>query len=356
MRALELHDFDPGAPVAGRVRCVDRDPGAPGPGRVRVRMIAAPVHPSDINWIEGTYHEAVRRSIWNHGASSLAFDPDRTRLLPEPPYTLGVEGVGVVESAGDGLLAHRLVGKRVAVSADGEGTWQEVTVVDAKRALPVPASISDEQAAMLFVNPLTAHVLVHEVLRVKRGEHVLVTAAGSALGRMVIRMGKKTGFRTIAVVRSGARKDELRSLGADDVIATDTDDVRARVHAITRGRGVPYALDCVGGELAGDVVRSLTLGGHAVLYGTLSKSPIALSPRDLMMPVARVSGFFLPSYLARVSLLTKLRVLRAVVSGIESGLLASELGPVLPLDRYEEALSLAASPGRTGKVLFRIGG
>lgn len=351
MKALELSEFGRGA--AG-VRRVDRDPGEPGRGRVRVRMIAAPVHPSDMNWVEGTYHDAVRRTIWNLDEKTLAFDPERTRPLPEPPYTLGVEGVGVVESAGEGLLAHRLVGKRVSVSADGEGTWQEVTVVDAKRALPVPASLSDEQAAMLFVNPLTAHVLVHEVLRVKRGEHVLVTAAASALGRMIIRMGRAHGFRTIAVVRRRAQEAELRALGAAAVIVTDEEDMRARVHTVTAGRGVPYALDCVGGALGGDVIRCLTLSGHAVLYGTLSKEPITLAPRDLMMPVARVSGFFLPSWLARVSLFTKLRVLRAVVSGIESGLLASEVSETFAIDAYEDALRAATTPGRTGKVLFRF--
>jgi NADPH:quinone reductase len=336
------------------VRLVDRDPGAPGPGRVRVRMIASPVHPSDMNWIEGTYHDAVRRSIWNRGTTPLAFDPDRARILPEPPFTLGVEGVGVVEAVGEGLLARRLLGKRVSVSADGEGTWRDVTIVDAKRALPVPASLPDEQAAMLFVNPLTAHVLVHEVLRVERAGRVLVTAAGSALGRMVIRLGKARGFRTIAVVRRSERAHELLALGAEAVIATEEEDLRERVFGLTKGRGVPYALDCVGGELGTSVIQCLTLGGHAVLYGTLSQTPISISPRDLMMPVSRVSGFFLPNWLSRISLFTKLRVLRAVVAGIESGLLASELGPTFPIDRYEEAIVEATRPGRTGKVTFRF--
>lgn len=354
MKALELSEFGRG--VNG-VRLVDRDPGAPSAGRVRVRMLAAPVHPSDMNWVEGTYHEAARRTIWNHGREDLAFDPDRTRSLPSPPYTLGVEGVGVVESAGGGLLAKRLVGKRVAVSADGEGTWQGVTIVDAKRALPVPASLPNEQAAMLFVNPLTAYVMVNEVLGVARGERVLVTAAGSALGRMVLRMARAKGFRVIAVVRRRAGAAELTALGAEAVIATEDvgdDGVRARVHAITSGRGVEHALDCVGGATGEAAIRCLTTGGHAVLYGTLAREPITLSPRDLMMPASRVSGFFLPAYLARVSLLTKLRVLRAVVAGIESGVLASEIGETFPLDRYEDALRKANEAGRGGKVLFRM--
>lgn len=354
MKALELQSFGHGADP---VRLVDRDPGPPGPGRVRVRMLAAPVHPSDMNWVEGTYHDAVRRTIWNLGADSLAFDEERARVLPEPPYVLGVEGVGVVESAGEGLLARRLVGKRVALSADGEGTWREVTTVDAKRALPVPKSLSDEQASMLFVNPLTAHAMVHEVLGVKRGATVLVTAAGSALGRMVIRMGVERGFRTLAVVRREESRDELLALGASSVVTVgdgDFDRMRTEVHRATDGRGVRHALDCVGGPLGSAVLRCLGTGGHAVLYGTLGRAPIELSVRDLMMPVARVSGFFLPTWLAQQSLFTKLRVLRAVSAGIERGTLASSIAARFPLDRYADAIAAATSAAHTGKVVFRF--
>jgi NADPH2:quinone reductase len=356
MNALELQAFGPGTAT---IKLVDRGPNtdaAIAPGRVRVRMIAAPVHPSDVNWIEGTYHAAVRRTIWNHDAARLAFDPAGERPLPDPPFTLGVEGVGVVEAAGKGFLARRLVGKRVAVSADGDGTWQSVTTIDAKRALVVPRSLPDEQAAMLFVNPLTAHVMIHEILGVRRGESVLVTAAGSALGRMVIRLGQAEGFRTIAVVRREEQAAELRALGATAAIAiADGEAARlpSEVHRVTEGRGVAHALDCVGGELGTHVIRCLTLGGHVVLYGTLGRAPIELSVRDLMMPVARISGFFLPNWLAQQSLFTKLRVLRAVVRGIESGLLASEIAASFPLDRYEEAIALATRPGHTGKVLLR---
>ena len=233
----------------------------------------------------------------------------------------------------------------------GERQWKHLL------ALPVPRSLPDEQAAMLFVNPLTAHVLTHEVLRVRRGATVLVTAAGSALGRMIIRLGRARGFQTIAVVRREAQAAELRALGADWSIAVSSDNsdmLRAEVHQITAGRGVPYALDCVGGELGTSVIRCLTLGGHAVLYGTLGRAPITLSVRDLMMPAARISGFFLPSWLAQQSLITKIRVLRAVVGGIERGLLSSDIAATFPLESYEEAISLATRPGHTGKVLFRF--
>ena len=73
----------------------------------------APVNPSDFNYINGTYERAFARMIWNRGVerpTGPAGDP-----APAPPYSLGVEGVGIVEASGGGLLARRLVGKRVAM-------------------------------------------------------------------------------------------------------------------------------------------------------------------------------------------------------------------------------------------------
>ena len=250
----------------------------PGPGQVLVRMLLSPVNPSDLNFVHGTYHSALERIIWNQrrpaGDARVYYDPAHTSPCPLPPYALGGEGVGIVEACGPGLLAGRLRGKRVAIAGGPpNGTWQEFTLADAKRVVVVPPSVPDEQAAMFFVNPITACVLVREVLRVQRGEWVLLTAAGSALGRSVVRLGRRDGYRTICVVRSGANAGSLTALGADAVIETNRQELTAEVARLTGDRGVHHALDCVGGELAGNVVRCLGLGGRLVIYGTLGNSP-----------------------------------------------------------------------------------
>ncbi|MGD8825926.1 MAG: alcohol dehydrogenase catalytic domain-containing protein, partial [Myxococcales bacterium] len=174
----------------------------PAPGQVRVRMHMAPVNPSDFNYIDGTYERALARMIWNRGQMQPSPSPGAERFAT-PPYALGVEGVGVVEEAGGGLLAKRLVGKRVAVvSGPPHGTWQEQTLIDAKRAFPVPKGLSDAQACSFFVNPLTALILVRHQLEIARGALVLQTAAGSALAQMVRNLGREDGFEVINVVRS----------------------------------------------------------------------------------------------------------------------------------------------------------
>jgi NADPH:quinone reductase len=355
---------------SARIRAYTQDPGdirvedvevpEPGPGQVRVRMLLSPVNPSDLNFVRGTYFEALERIIWNQGQARAGgrayFDPGRSNACPEPPYALGGEGVGIVDACGPGFLARRLRGRRVAVAGGPpNGTWQEYTVVDAKRAVTVHEAIPDEQAAMYFVNPITAYVLIREVLAVPRGGWVLLTAAGSALGKSVVRMSRRDDFRTICVVRSAAHTAELTALGADAVIETDRSDLVAEVAAITAGRGVGGALDCVGGRLAGEVVRTLGLDGRMVVYGTLADSPLEIPARDLMMPGTHVSGFLLPTWLSQQSPLTLLRVLRAVRRLTIEGVFHTEVTREYPLAQAAAAVAAALEPRRTGKVMLRIG-
>jgi NADPH:quinone reductase-like Zn-dependent oxidoreductase len=345
------------SPSLDEVRVVDRERPSPGDGQVLVRMCMSPINPSDFNHIHGTYDAALGEVIWNRGEERLHYGPRRDKPTPRPPYVLGGEGVGIVEAAGSGWMARRLRGKRVAIAAGPpEGAWQGYTVVDARRAMPVPAGVPDEQAAMSFINPLTATIMVREILKVPPGAWLLQSAAGSALGKMVIRLGKALGFRTINVVRSDAHGELLRRLGADAVIDSSLEDVASEVHRLTGGQGVAHALDCVGGETAGRLIRCLGLDGHLVLYGTLSPDPISLPSRSLMMPVARVSGFFLPNWLQQQSPLRLLRILRFTKSLAARGTFATEVAEVFPLAQVRNALERASERGRTGKILLRIDG
>src|SRR3954464_14131172 len=164
----------------------------PGPGQVRVRMVASPVNPSDLLVVRGRYG-----------------------VLPQLPSTPGFEGVGIVDKAGPGLLGWFAKGKRVTVINGAGGNWAEYAVIPAKQARPVPSDLPDEQVASFFVNPATVLAMVRHVLKVPKGAWLLQSAAGSTLGKMIIKLGKVDGFKTLNVVRRREAIDELKALGGD---------------------------------------------------------------------------------------------------------------------------------------------
>lgn len=303
----------------------------PGPGEVRVRMLVSPINPSDLLWVRGQYGQP-----------------------PPLPATPGFEGVGVVEASGGGLLARRVMGRRVAVIGRGTGNWREFTVVPAKQAIPVPSGVPDEQAAAFFVNPASALVMVRHVLRVTPGSWLLQTAAGSALGRMVIRLGRRDGFRTINVVRRREQAEELLKLGADAVICTSEESVPERVQTLTSGAGVSFALDAVGGETGSAAVQALGRHGRLLVYGTLSGTPLTIDPRVLMVNHKSVEGFWLSEWASRQRLVTMLLLTRQIGKLMREGVLTSEVGATFPLDQVREAVRQAERPGRGGKVMLRI--
>lgn len=351
MHALVAQRFS--ADAAG-VALEERAVPVPGPGEVLVRMHYAAINPSDFNHIRGTYRDSVAGLIYNRSRSDTpAFDPDGARPCPLPPMVLGAEGMGTVVAQGGGLLARLAMGKRVAVAANPTGTWAEYLALPAKRVLRLPDTIDDVQGAMCFVNPLAAYLMVRELLCLKPGDWLLQSGGGSALGQMVIRLGRRFGFRTISVVRRAAGVDALRALGGEVVLSTETDDVLAAVHRATAGRGATAALDCIGGTTTVLLAQSVGLGGRVICYGTLSGEAAPLNTRLLMMPLATIEGFFLGNWLAARKPLKLLSVLRTVRGLIADGTLASAAGQTYALGDWREALKAAEAPGRSGKVLFK---
>ncbi|HEY1861092.1 MAG TPA: zinc-dependent alcohol dehydrogenase family protein, partial [Gemmataceae bacterium] len=290
-------------------------PPEPGHGQVRVRMLASPINPSDLMYIRGEYGKR-----------------------PALPASAGFEGVGIVEATGGGLLARRVRGKRVAVLNSTGGNWQEQVVIPARQAVPVPPDLPDDQAAAFFVNPASALVMTQYVLRVRRGAWLLQTAAGSALGRMVIRLGKHYGFRTINVVRRREQAEELLRAGGDAAVCTADESLVDRVRQLTGGEGVSYAIDPVGGATGTAVIQSLGKGGRLLLYGTLAGEPIQIDPRVLIVGQKRIEGFWLSDWAPRQRIFTMLSLFRTLGKFFRAGLVTSEFGATFPLDQVQAAV------------------
>lgn len=318
---------------AAVLRIEDRPLPEPRRGEVLIKMLACPINPSDLMYIQGRYGKK-----------------------PALPAVPGFEGVGIVERSGGGLLGRLRTGARVAVPSGTGGNWQQFVVQPAHRIIPVPASFSDEAAASFFVNPASALVMTQRVLKIPAGAWALQTAAGSQLGRMVIRLGRLHGFKTINVVRRREQVAELQQLGADAVICTADEDLEKRVHELTAGQGVPYALDAVGGATGSAVVRTLAPDGRMLLYGTLADEPITFDSRTLMTGQKRIEGFWLSNWAATQGPLTMVRLFRQIKALLTAGTLGSETGQVYPLERVQEAVAEAARPGHKGKVFLRFAG
>ncbi len=329
MKAVVFDRFGEPSEVLG-VREVP-DP-TPGPGEVLVRMIASPINPSDLLVTRGLYGK-----------------------LPTLPATPGFEGVGIVEKAGPGVLGRFVVGKRVVAINDRGGNWAEKAVINARQARPVPDDLPDEQVASFFVNPATVVALVRHVLRVPRGAWLAQSAAGSSLGRMIIKLGKADGFKTINVVRRAAAVAELKALGGDAVIASENGPIVDQIRAIVGNDGVRYALDPVGGDVGTAMFDSLAADGRLVVYGTLSGEPIRIDSRRMIAGKRVVEGFWLGHWAKTRSIPQMLLLFREITQLIRAGVLATEPGEAFPLDRIQDAARAAEVVGRRGKVLLNIG-
>ncbi len=303
----------------------------PGRGEVRVRMIASPINPSDLLTVEGRYG-----------------------VLPKLPATPGYEGVGVVDRAGPGLIGKFYVGKRVAVLNQAGANWAEYVTLPALRVVPVSSDLPDEQVASFFVNPATVLAMARHVLAVPKGAWLLQSAAGSTLGRMMIKLGQHDGFRTLNIVRRREAMDELKALGADAVICPADGPIDEQVRKVVGGEGVSYAIDPVGGDTGTGVFDSLATGGRMLVYGTLEEDPIRVDPRKMIAGKRTIEGFYLGHWAAERSKVKMLLTFREIADLIRKGVLATEPGREFPLERINDAVKEAQAVGRRGKVLLRI--
>ena len=296
-------------------------------GEVLLRVTARSINPSDLLAVSGQYG-----------------------ILPKLPATPGNECVGVVEALGDGVTALQ-IGQRVVPIRPNQGTWQEYITVQADRVLPVPDGVPDAQAATLLVNPPTAWIMLHEILRVQPGDWILQTAAGSAVGTWVIKIAKQIGAKTINVVRRRDQVDILTALGADEVICTADEDVMERVKAVTNGKGVPYALDAVGGTTGAQAYNALGRNGKMLVYGLLSGEPIPIDGR-IIFRQSTVQGFWLTSWFGTATPTQIAEVFGGLFPMVIGNEAESIIEATYDLTDITAAVSHAMRPSRNGKILL----
>lgn len=311
----------------------------PGAGEVRVKIRLSPINPSDLLYVRGHY----------------------SGVAPHFPSGAGFEGVAVIDALGRGVEG-LAIGQRVFARNSDGGNWSQYAVVPAENVYPVPDDIADEQIASFLINPATAILMVRHVLAVPSGEWLLQSAAGSELGHMIIRLAKRDGIRTINVVRRPEAAQELKDLGADEVIVSADGPIDEQVRNIVGPQGVRFAIDPVAGETGTEIFRSLSEDGRMLLYGSLTGRGISvgddprltLSGRRTLevywlgywLPRLNESGFFAPDRPAIPQLIDE------IVDLIHQGVLNTSPGKKFGLDDIHAAITEAESVGRSGKVLL----
>lgn len=311
-------------------------PGEPGRGEVLVRVTAFPVHPGDLSY---------------RGVSGSAGGG---------PVDAGHEAMGVVEAVGPAVPPETGItpGARVTFFPVA-GAWRERIIVPSDLVVPVPDAMSDDAAAQLVCNPLTAVLLRREVAAAglaSPGGVVLHTAAGSAVGRLVTTALREQGVTSIGLVRSepGARLLEDRFPDVP-VISTADADWREQVRERAEGRPVSAVLDAVGGALAGDLLGLLAPGGTFVLYSALSGEPMTLEATPLVFDNLTIRAVNAPAWaLADSAPRQRARVLAEAVALATRAADHLEVAGHYDLAKVAEAVEHAVRPGKSGTVLVHI--
>ena len=321
MRAVRLERA--GGPEVLQV--VDRPLPRPGPGEVLVRHHAIGLNFIDIYQRDGLY--------------PLTY-----------PTGLGLEGAGVVEAVGDGVTRFG-IGDRIAYANGPPGSYAEAHVVAADRAVRLPDDIGFEVAAAAMLKGMTAEYLVRRVFHVKQGEEVLVHAAAGGVGLILCQWASSLGATVIGTVGSEAKATLALAHGCDHVIRYDTEDVAARVKAITDGRGVAVVYDSVGVATLDASLASLARRGMFVTFGNASGPVPPIEPPRL----SRGGSLFMtrPTLFDYVATADELDAsAEALFAVIRSGAVRIEIGQTFPLERVRDAHEALSGRRTVGSTLL----
>jgi NADPH:quinone reductase len=320
MRAIRVHEY--GGPEAMGVE--ELPTPKPGDGQALVRIEAAGVNFIDVYQRSGLYKNPL-------------------------PFSLGLEGGGVVEAVGHGVTTVR-PGDHVAWTGV-PGSYATHNVVPADRLVVLPAGVDARSGAAAMLQGLTAHYLAHSTYPLKPGDACLVHAAAGGVGLLLCQMARRAGAQVIGTVSTEEKAKLAREAGAHDVILYTRQDFEAEVKRLTGGKGLQVVYDSVGKDTFEKGFNCLAQRGYMVLYGASSGPVAAFDPQVLN---AKGSLFLTrPSLFHYIASRDEL-VRRAgdVLGWIQKGELKLRIGATFPLAEVAQAHRDLEGRRTTGKVLL----
>lgn len=303
----------------------------PGKGEVRVKVEAVGLNRAELLFFAGRYLEP-----------------------PKLPAGVGYEAAGVVEAVGPDV-DKSWVGKQVATipafSMNSYAMLGEEVIAPASALGEYPPKLSPVEGAAVWMQYLTAYGALISIAHLAKGDFVVIPAASSSVGIAAIEIARAESAISIAMTRKGNKKQELRSLGADHVIATDEEDLVARVNEITGGKGARVTFDPVGGPFLEKLAAAAAPGGIIIEYGWLSLQPTPF-PLMALGKGLTIRGYTLMEITPNPEKLATAK--KYVYSGLADGRFHPKVARTFPFAQTVEAYKYLESNAQVGKVVITV--
>lgn len=313
------------------IRIMDLPDPTPGPGQVLVRVRAAAVNPID------TY-------IRSGGVA-----------MPLPfPFVVGCDLAGEVVALGDGVDRFQ-PGARVWGSNQGllgrQGTFSQLAVVDERWLYPMPAEVSDHDAAAAALVGITAFLGLVEHGQLAAGETLFLHGGSGGVGQMVVQIAKRLGGRVITTAGTPQKREQVRALGADVVLDYHDPSLLAQVREAAP-RGIDLHWDTRREPDLDQAVAMLAEGGRMiVMAGREARPPLPLGP--FYVKQCRLLGFAMFKASSQTQAAAASLLNRWMADGMRAG-----IDRVLPLEetaaahRLQEESTVGLSGRLAGKIVI----
>jgi NADPH2:quinone reductase len=311
VKAIQIEEF--GGPE--QLKLVDLPDPEPSDG-----MVVVDVNRSGINWADT---HAIRNDY-----------------LAEQELPL-IPGAEIAGTTADG--------KRVAALMSNGGYAQKAAVPQAF-LVPLPDEVSDEQAAGLLLQGLTAHALLHYCAHVEKGDMVVVEAAGGGTGSLAVQLAKRAGAKVIGLASTEEKRALAERLGADATADSRADDLKAAILEANGGEKVDVVLHMSGTGFEAEL-SSLNVLGRIVCFGNAARHPNEVATNYLLQTSKSVLGFWLVPLIARRQDLIA-SMLEDLLGAVAAGELQVTIGATYPLSEAARAHEAMQERGTTGKLLL----
>lgn len=274
------------------------------------------------------------------------------QIKPEMPYIPGAVGAGVVMEIGPDVRTVK-IGERVSF-LNYWGAFAEEIATDEQTLVKIPDDMDFAQGATFRLSYSPAYLALKLRANLKPGEVLLVTGASGGVGHAAVQLGKLLGARVIGSVGSDRKMEVVRGFGADHVINHATENLAARVKALTDGRGADVILDVVGGDVFDQCMRCINLLGRIIVMGFTSGRIPTIPANLVLLKNCSILGVYLGGWISRDAE-GAARLNRELAELAAQGRLRTHISRRFRLEEAVAAMKTLLGRDTVGKIVLDIG-